>query len=260
VTDGGSSDGTDASTHEPDGAAPWDPSLLPGLALWLDGTSGLSQGNGGTLTWLDRSGHQNRAVSVGTPTIDPAAIGGKPAVHLNGSTDYLVVQDSPSLQFGTDDFAIAVVAAHTTPGTGQWGYGLLFTKQVLATAPYYGPCIAANSVDRSGALFAQVANVSPSWIQTTETNFNNGQPFFVVVRRIGGNTLSLRVNGHDGASATGAGYALDVSASGYPLRIGGTDKQQDVLGDIAEVIAMQGSLSAPDLATLEGYFAAKYGL
>jgi hypothetical protein len=249
----------EASVEASDGPGAWSPLLLPGLALWLDGTNGLSQEPGGKLTWLDRSGHANSAVSVGTPSIDPAAIGGKPAVHLNGSTDYFVIQDSPSLQFGTDDFAIAVVAEHTTPGTGQWGYGLLYTKQI-PTVPYPGQCIAANSVDRSAALFTQVANQSQSWIQTTATDFNTGRPFFVVVRRIAGTTLSLRVNGSYGASATGPGYALDVSASGYPLRIGGTDKQQDVLGDIAEVVAMQGSLSALDLANLEGYLAAKYGL
>jgi hypothetical protein len=242
------------------GAPSWDPGSIPGLALWLDGTSGLASVAGGGLAWVDRSGNRNDAVSVGTPTVATNAIGGKPAVHLNGTTDYLVVQDSASLQFATDDFAIALVAAHTTSFNGPWAYGMLYSKQILSTPPYVGPAIVANSLESTGALFAQVANQSGSEIQTTEQDFNTGKPFMLVLRRTGGMTLSMRVNGADAASATGAGYSDDVSAIGFALHIGGTQKGQDVLGDIAEVIAIHGGLSSPDLTALEGYLSAKYGL
>jgi hypothetical protein len=241
------------------GPPQWNPGLIPGLALWLDGTKGLAYGPSG-LAWLDQSGNGNDATPAGAPTIAMGAIGGNPAVHFNGTTDYLIIQDSASLQFSTDDFAIAMVAAHTTPLTGQWGYGLLYSKQVASAAPYIGPAIVANSLQFTGALFAQVANQSGSEIQTTEQDFNSGKPFMLVLRRTGGTTLSLRVNGADAVAATGAGYAIDVSAPGNALHIGGSVKQQDVLGDVAEVVATHGALSSTDLADLEGYLSAKYGL
>jgi hypothetical protein len=56
---------------------------------------------------MDRSGNGNNAVGYG-PAIDPTALDGQPAVHFNG-TDYLLLQDSTSLNWGTNDFLLAVL-------------------------------------------------------------------------------------------------------------------------------------------------------
>jgi hypothetical protein len=256
--DSGASQGVDVGTDV--GVVPaWTPASLPGLALWLDGTVGVSVGAGGTLTWLDQSGKGNSAVSVGQPTLVPAGIGGKPAVHFDGATTYLVIQDSPSLQFATDDYAVAIVAAHTTSLSNVHYYGMFYTKQ-LGVGPYDGVGITANTLAHNGGILAQVADQPQSQVSTVETDFNNGTPFYLVVRRTGGSTLDVRVNGIGMGTATGTGYSIDVSASGKEVNIGGTAGLQDVLGNIAEVIAIHATLGGTDLANLEAYLKAKYGL
>ncbi len=101
---------------------------------------------------------------------------------------------------------------------------------------------------------------------------NDGTPFVAVLHRAGQPSdaeapdgalvasLGILVNGADAGAATGAGYAVDVSAPGYIARIGGTQGGQDLQGDIAEVIAVQGPLSDQDLQELQTYLMTKYGL
>jgi hypothetical protein len=75
-----------------------------------------------------------------------------------------------------------------------------------------------------------------------------------------GAELLVRVNGADAGSASGSSYGIDVSAAGFPLNIGGTAAQQDVLGFIAEVVAASGPVGAGDVDELEGYLKGKYAL
>jgi hypothetical protein len=244
-------------------STPWSPRLLPGLVLWLDGSYGLTPASGGPI-WSDQSGQHNDAiVATGAPVVRPDAIGGRPALHFNGAPDYMVVPDSSSLQFSTGDFLIALVAAHTTPTIGAWGYGLLYGKQEL-TPKYAGPALVANTTARTGQLQAQVLLDAPSLVMTTGT-YNDGQPFYLAMHRVVDNvgvtaTLDLRVNGAEAGSITGPGVALDVSAAGQPLFLGGTPNAQCMVGDLAEVVAIKGAVPDVEINALEAYFRAKYGL
>jgi hypothetical protein len=149
-------------------------------------------GDGGpVLVWLDQSGQDNNAIGVGSPAIDSTALNGHPAVHFNGTTDYLLVADKPSLQWGTGDFTLAVVVQHTTPNDAGTKYGAFYSKQDPGDYPY---------------------------------------------------------------------YAANASAVGYPARIGGTPAGQDIKGEIAEIIAVEGPLSDADIQQLESYLKTKYGL
>jgi hypothetical protein len=263
--------GDSASDAEQDASSEtsvaWSPATLPGLVLWLDGATGLTPGDGEggtTLVWRDRSALSNDATAFGAPVVDGNALAGRPAVRLNGKADYFVVQDHPSLEFSTGDFAIALVTAHTTPvGGSLWGYGLFYSKQ-QDSPPFVGPALVANTPSRTGALQGQVALNTPSLLVTSEMDFNQGQPLYIVMRRLavgaGNAALSLRVNGVDAVAGMGPGYSLDVSAFGYPLRIGGSGRQQDVTGVLAEVLAVKGTLSDADLARLDAYVKAKYGI
>jgi hypothetical protein len=73
-------------------------------------------------------------------------------------------------------------------------------------------------------------------------------------------SLGILIDGLSAGTNSGAAYARDVSAVGYAARIGGTQYGQDTTGDIAEVIGIQGAVSDDDLAKLEAYLKAKYGL
>jgi len=297
---------TDAATEA---SAPWSPSSLTGLALWLDGHHGLGLTDGGTdagdggpaIEWLDQSGNGNNAIGYGTPAIHPTAVDGQPAVHFGG-TDYLLVQDSTSLDWGTSDFVVAIVVQHTTPvDAGTVPYGTLYSKQIADVAPYTGVGLFANTPERTTAILEQLNEYGTSEITSTTSGYNDGVPFLVVIHRAaipivvdGGadaaaldaatadasaldatagdagdageaaptttGSMTMLINSIGVGYDTGAGYAGNVSSTDYPARIGGTQGGQDLVGDIAEVIAVQGTVSATELADLQAYLMNKYGL
>jgi hypothetical protein len=260
----------DADAASPDAndadSGPWSPSSLAGLVLWLDGASGLST-TSTQVTWRDRSPAKNDAVSTGSVSILTPAIGGLPAAHLDGN-GYLSVADSASLQFGTGDYFIAIVARHTTPTDNHFGYGLLFSKQDVPY-PFAGPCVSANAVNSAsnpnppttGRLLTQTG--WNRWVTTNSAYYDSGTPFMVTVRRFtasGQATLRIRANGSDVGQLVGSQFAIDVSARGQPLNIGGTSQNQNLVGDIAEEIAVRGAMSDDDALWVEGYLKTKYAL
>ncbi len=288
--DGGVDTGSEAS-------AAWTPSSLSGLALWLNGHVGLGLSDGGVgpsdagdagtsdagpaLVWLDQSGHGNNATGYGSPSINPTAVDGQPAVHFNGTTDYLLLQDSASLQWDSADFVLAIVFQNAKPTDAGVPYGTLYSKQIADVSPFDGVGLFANTPSRTSALLAQLNSNAASEVTTGSTGYNSDAPFVVVLHRAfvtpdagivadagdAGDasapamaSLGLLINGADAGSSTGTGYAGNVSATGYVARIGGTQAGQDLEGDIAEVIGVQGSVSDADLASLQEYLRSKYGL
>jgi hypothetical protein len=287
--------GTDANgegdaAHE--AAAPWTPYSLAGLVLWLDGHAGLGTLDGGVdggdagsdagppLQWLDQSGLGNNALGYG-PAIRATALDGQPAVHFDG-TDYLLLQDSTSLNWATQDFALAVVVQHTTyEDGGGSSYGTLYSKQIYDTAPYTGVGLFANVPGGTSKILEQLNQYGTSEVTSGSSGYNDGTPFVVLIHRAaivadGGAdastdagdaaavpamaSMSMLINAADAGFATGTGYALDTDSLGYPARIGGTQAGQNLTGDIAEVIAVQGTVSASDLENLQAYLMNKYGL
>jgi hypothetical protein len=215
--------------------------------------------------WLDRSGMSNHAAAVGDVTIAKGAIGKYDAAHFD-ENGYFTIADNSTLQFGKGDYYIAVVAQHTTQTNGgTWGYGTLFGKH-STVSPYDGPILSANAPSRNpptstGHLVSQVA--FEDWVSSVDDGFNSGKPFLATTHRYtiaGQTTLTLRTNGTRTASLTGGAFAVDASAAGRPLTIGGSDEGQDIQGDMAEVLAVKGFLSADDEIETEAYLQRKYGL
>ena len=188
--DSGNADATASSGNDGGDAGEggtWSPSSLSGLVLWLNSTTGIETVDAGAdagaaFIWEDRSGNGNNARSVGSPTIVAAALGGQPVIRFNGSSQYLEVSDSPTLEFGTGEFLVAVVAQHTTPLDAGAGYGFLFSKQIQNASPYPGPCLIANTGSLTTGIEAQVAYGAGDVFSTT-TGYNNGTPFYVDMHR-----------------------------------------------------------------------------
>jgi len=280
----------DAGGDASEAAAPWSPSSLTGLVLWLDGHEGLGMTDGGSdagdggpgVLWMDRSGNGNNAVGYG-PAIEPAALDGQPAVHFNG-TDYLLLQDSTSLNWGTNDFLLAVVVQHTTyVDAGGSTYGALYSKQIYNDPPYQGVGLFANLPGGSSNILEQLNEYGSTEVTSGGSGYNDGAPVLVVIHRSsivlavdGGTdagdagasdaapatlgTMAMLINAMDAGYATGSGYAENVDSPDFPARIGGTQAGQDIVGDIAEVLAVDGTVSPSDLQNLQTYLMNKYGL
>ena len=252
------------SYEPPPDAGAWTPKSLAGLVLWLDGTTGVHTSGGAVTSWDDQSGLANDAApdapGSGDPLLAADAIGGAPAVRFDGSS-YLVIQDDDSLQLGTGDFLVAVVARHTTPIDIGWGYGIFFIKYELPV-PFTGPALVANTEAGGTQIIAQLA-YQQAFITSAGGGLDDGRPLSMVMRRrasAGTASLELRLNGATSAMSGSSGFAVDLSAPGRPLFVGGTPDMQNIVGDIAEVITVKGATPDADVAALEGYLGAKYGL
>jgi hypothetical protein len=167
------------------------------------------------------------------------------------------------MQWGTGDFYLVIVATsdNNLADGAERGIGLLYGKLGSGvTSP--GVTFTINippSVDplNQNGLGVSTDLNTGNWV-TTHTAYSNGTPHAFAVQRAG-STLDLRV---DGASVgTSSTSDPDVSIPGVPVQIGsGNGKILRFDGDIAEILAVTGTLSAASRSSLEGYARTKYGL
>jgi hypothetical protein len=254
-----------AAEAEPGGCDPstlsWSPSSLSGLVLWLDAAAGITSPPGNQISqWSDQSPAHNDALqpTVGyQPILMSSSIGGHPGVRFDGNVNFFSVADSTTLQWGTGDFALVAVATFSNTNISQ----MLYAK-APATAPYDGPNFYVNSQKPTQNTTA-TAQVSQYVFATSMNNGLQGAPHLFTGRRFG-STLEIRV---DGASQgqTAIATPIDVSAVGRPAVIGQNGYTpmpgfQALQGDLAELIAVQGTLADTDLRKLECHMLLKYGL
>jgi hypothetical protein len=239
----------------------WFPSALPGLVLWLDAAAGITAAPGSPVSqWSDQSPAHNNALqpTIGyQPILMFGSIGGLPGVRFNGSQTFLSVADSTTLQWGTGDFALVAVATFSNTNISQ----MLYQKSPLA-APYNAPALYVNS-EKPMQDTTATAQVSEYVFATSKNNGLQGAPHLFTGRRFG-STVEIRVDGaSQGQSAIP--MPIDVSAPGQPAMIGHNGYNprpgfQALQGDIAELIAVQGTLADADLRKLECHLLLKYGL
>ena len=180
----------------------------------------------------------------------------------------LTAPDSPSLQWGLDDFVIEIVAGYDNDPSGgeATGYGLFYGKTEPAF-PYVGAAMFANFAMPSPSTHVGVQVDVQHGIASLAAQLNDGKPRLFAIRRAAG-FLEVRVNGTalllDGRSPLDVA-TIDVSAAGSAALIGCSKPQggsliQRLGGQIAEVVAVKGFLSVVDLARLENHLRAKYAL
>jgi hypothetical protein len=176
----------------------------------------------------------------------------------------LQIADSTSLQWAAGDFTVYTVHRHTTQLPG---YAIVYAKWTDAF-PYPGFFLWANyPYSAPGSAGPQTASYVTRLDYNTEVygdasaTYNDGM-MRVVGSRLNGKMLELHVEGHlvsenDASVADPTGF----NAANIPAYIGGRPGGgQDLTGDIAEIIAVKGSLTDAELANLEKYLAQKYGL
>ena len=258
--------GDDSPAQDALSDTPWSPRALPHLAIWLDAAVGVETEGGGITVWHDQSSHRHRAVppdTMLTPTWENQGIGTYPGVAFAGIGDALRVDDSPSLQFGTRDFAVEVVFRHTTPLASTScaePYGAVYLKAITDISPYRGPLLIANRFNGLPGIQTQLDGYN--FITTPDgLAYNDDVPRLVTMYRHG-TLFTLQINGvavRTISTPTENGAPPGVDANGYPLLLGAQlNKSQCLRGVIAELIAVS-PVTPSELFELESYLLAKYG-
>ena len=233
-----------------------------GTVLWLDAAKGVTTNGALVVTWADQSGHKNDGAGVfSQPTLVASAINGLPAVRFSATAGTrIVVGDSPSLEWGTGDYLVAVVARFDNAPTATSSAVGVFYQKLNG---------GGSAVSFSGNQFDLNTLVPSAGLQmledtkndlTSSTAWGDGVARLYVARRAG-QTLEIRVNGSPIASVAENG-SVDVSNPGADVGIGSyaTNSGENLDGDVAELVAVAGPMSAADLATLEGGLVSKYAL
>lgn len=240
-------------------AGAWSPKDLPGLAVWLDSSVGLtSDGSSNVTAWLDQSGNQNKAAPA-APCVAPTRV----ANSLNGhdtlafpgvARTCVVVPDSPSIQFGTGDFAIFVVARYSN-------------VRVLGGDNTYAPLWMKKAADGFGGLaftgsdklsFGESAFGAFTESATGGLNDNRFRRFGGTRR---GTDLEIWLDGSQDSKKTVT--IVDVSQVGRPLTVGAIlliSTSNTMIGSLAEIVAVKGNITDAQIADLDGYFKTKYAL
>jgi hypothetical protein len=260
--------GTDAGDFDVQG--------VTGLALWLRSDTGVTASGAQVVSrWADQSGNGNDATETRDglqPTLVTPGINGLPTIHFASTAaastgtgfqgNDLLIADSPTLEWGTGDFLVEVVARYTNDPSSAthdaFGalYVAIFGPPDMAQS---GFGLYANVFQEPGDLATSSAIEGYVWGQpvavSAGTGYNDGTAHVFAVRRASA-TLSVRIDGKEVGSQTIA--PTDLGGTGAHL--GGVQNAtaQRLEGDISEVVAVSGSIGPLDLAGIEAYLKHRY--
>lgn len=256
-----------------------------GLVLWFGADACSYDQDSRVSQCADGSGFGNRALQP-TPASRPLfvenSLNGHPTLRFDGGAavpsayvpSVLRIEDSESLHFGTDDFAVIVVAryensptvAYTLNGgfaTVQYGgYGGIIAK-VEPISPYSGLSLFANyplgnvTMPALRRVVAQL-ELGTSFTLSASINLNDNHYRVYTAHRFDKRWLELRINGHNNGLSQMAAD-IDASAVNQPVFVGG-GAGQPLRGDIAELAWIKGPTSEQQLSQLELTLVAKYAL
>lgn len=254
----------DVGTDAPVVDAGFTPATLGSrVVLWLEGDSYLVVDGGAT--WPDKSSAHNDALqdaAARAPSFIDAgldgSVNGKGVVRFAGN-QFLSILDNASLQWAESDFGFYVVMRHVNDGSTKLpDYAIVYGKWTDINPLYPGFFLWANYPGTT----RYVARLDTNQLVRSDAGMNDGTVRLVGARRVG-TELSLRVGGTEVEKISDASVpdALAFNAPGLPAVIGGRPAAtQQLHGDIAEIIAVKGTLSDAEQTQLEAYLKSKYGL
>jgi hypothetical protein len=192
--------GTDGGNPD---AGPFDPSQLSDLVLWLDAAKGVTSGMTGVSAWADQTTYHNDASGTAgatgahEPTLTMNAINSLPAISFApgmtpGSSEFLDIADSASLEFATGDWCIFMVAQYSNPTTGNGAGQAAFYAKIAGNTTPTGPQLIGNAATGTsntltGNIRARI-NATDN-VNSAGTTYNDGMYHRIGIRKNG--TLRL---------------------------------------------------------------------
>lgn len=223
-------------------AAPDTLEVRSGLQLHLDASNAVREGETVT-SWSDASGLDRHAVATGTPRYLEDGIGGRPAIHLDGKTQFLRTAAGAEALEG-DFTMVAVLRFHEMSAHQMalmWGDESQGKRRALW------------KTDRNMLSFnGYGADVIGS------AEFARNEPAVAVVTQSGSdNRTRFTLNGRNGGEGT-------VGLSGYGNRaitIGANNAgNEKTAADIAEILVYDRALTVIEEAAVGRWLGAKYGI
>ncbi|MBK7549752.1 MAG: hypothetical protein IPI20_18955 [Rhodoferax sp.] len=236
------------------------PAQLPtaGLALLLDaGNAALTMSNGSEVTeWRDASGSNRNAVTLPGrgPVLVTGALGGDAVLRFDGQNDYL---DLPAAFADfTSGMTLLVVAR---PASVQAGSKLLLLGNGAGQA---NVSLGRNGGGAGLQYFTTNSGGNYGWFGTADALTSNEAALYTVVQAGGVASSAVQATVSKNGIAVGSGQFMPPVVTRSTNYIGRSYWGGDgyFAGDIAEIIVYNRTLTASELAAVQGYLAQKYSL
>jgi hypothetical protein len=184
------------------------------------------------------------------PTVTTNAFNGNPAIHFNGTSNYLAVASSSSLAI-TGDLSLFVVARFVDYNTQRELLGKTVTNLPASYDFYVSTNANFYTLYRGNGSGNAHAAVKAAALPST------GVPHVLSVV-MGGTNVTHFLDG----LTNGSGSLLTTMADGgTPLDIGTrSDFVGFMAGDIAEIFIFDAALTTADRLAIDNYLGAKYGV
>lgn len=223
------------------GAAPWAPSLVADLGLWLDASqiTGLSGGDPVSI-WPDASGAGATTTSAGfsPPTFHTGVINGLPVVRFSTTSGSQALRTTMAVNL---PYTMAVVG-HLTGGSNQRLVGSIYPDAENWLVGWWN----GNEDVMYGEGFVAPGGVAATtnWKLYTVTGSGALTSFYGQ-----GSLIASNASGNTGP-------ANRLALSGYQL----ANNAELSDGELAEVVVFARVLTDTERQQLEGYLAWKYGM
>lgn len=235
------------------GAAPFSPSNISGLSLWLKADAGVTLSGSNVTAWADQSGNGNNAVGADTlPTLQSNAINGYPAIRFNNIDD--PSRFTVSNNFNLKNSSVFVVVKQLNLNN--------------AFARILGFLGSNDDYDSDDGLAFVFSNTVPQL--QVESNSNSAvvanlaanNVFASVAYKID-NSGNISVFYNGGSEGTAQNADMTSQNSGGAIYIGQGSQNltaAGLYGDIAEVILYNSNLTTPERQQVEAYLNTKYAI
>lgn len=222
---------------------------VAGYVAWYDASdaASITESGGAVGEWRDRSGNDYHAAQTDAglkPTTNAATQNGLNVISFN--SDYMTAGDP--LPTGKIDYTVFAVAKILTGLSSIIHVG---TNDAFAAGTSFG--LAANSSDPINAQFGHF------YVNLGEGSDFTFNAFSLITAQQDGDLRTTRINETLKTSGTASGLNLTNST----LRIGGrwfNPSGFALKGEFAELIIYQTALTPAEVAAVESYLKAKWGL
>jgi hypothetical protein len=222
-----------------------------GLVLWLD-PSNLGQAGSDVPIWCDQSGHQNDAYGIDDSFLPIVTRTGGLTLDYNQAGAGLEVGDDPSLNLGSDDFTILVVAGINHPNVAP-------TLLRKTNADFDFPKQYVLAWEANSLFELHLAGQVNETVAISNAVLTSGFERLYVLRK-NGNQVEVRINGVLSGSAPLATSGASTENDGV-LFIGcaglGDSRSVDTL---RAAIMIHGSLTDDEVGQLEEYLVGAFNL
>ena len=240
------------------GGAPFSPTDLSGLSLWLKADAGVTLSGSNVTAWADQSGNGNNASanSGQEPTFVSSFSNGKPAIEFDGLAQIMQIADANSLDFlATSSF---IVIKYLGQGTGN---NIVYFKNSNAGDPEGQAMYGLVAYNGDGyASFSLNVDVGGWSDYTTQIDISNGVP----------KILSMTYDDTDqnvysnGSFSDTFSIGGDIATSTGLFQIGGYNQsfnsEEYFYGRIAEVIMYNRAVTGTERQQVETYLNTKYAI